>query len=241
MTAIPFTIGIPVYNEEEILVENTLRLREFLQQFQTPFEILLGSNGSTDRTVELGKQLAIDHAGIRLFHLPQRGVGQVFQRFVHEARYDRLVSLDMDLSIDLNFVSEALHLLDEYDIVVGSKKMGTQDRSWMRLFASLLFVNCAKWLLGINYADYSIAAKAYRRPVLKHYQDLIKNGTAYVIDMVYYVQRDGGRVIQIPVHCEDHRSSKFNLIQEGLYKFANLARLWWNRNKVIQKRSPQGD
>ncbi len=241
MTPTPFTVGIPVYNEEEILVENTHRLIEFLRPLHVPFEILLGSNGSTDRTVELGRKLEKEQAAVRMFHVPERGVGQVFQRFIHEARYDRLVSLDMDLSIDLNFVREALRLLDEYDIVVGSKKMGTQDRSLLRLFASLLFVNCAKWMLGIDYADYSIAAKAYRRPVLMHYESLIKNGTAYVIDMVYYVQRDGGRVIQVPVHCEDHRSSKFNLVHEGIYKFANLARLWWNRNKAVQRHQSEKD
>lgn len=235
MSTIPFSIGIPVYNEEEILVENTLHLMDFLRRQGTPFEILIGSNGSTDRTLELGKKLAADHDPIRFFHLPVRGVGRVFRRFINEACYDRLISLDMDLSIDLNFVSEALRLLNDYDIVVGSKKMGTQKRAWMRLLASLLFVHCAKWLLGIDYADYSIAAKAYRRPVLQRYQYLINEGTAYVIDMVYYVQRDGGRVIQIPVHCEDHRSSKFNLVQEGLYKFSNLGRLWWKRNRAISR------
>jgi len=233
MNTTPFTIGIPVYNEEEILIGNTLRLIEFLRRQKAPFEIILGSNGSTDRTVELGGRLAAEHPEVHFFHLPERGVGGAFRRFITDAHYDLLISLDMDLSIDLQFVTEALQLLERYDIVVGSKKMGTQKRSLSRLAASLLFVQCAKWLLGIDYADYSIAAKAYRRPVLQRYAALIQEGTAYVIDMVYYVQRDGGRVTQIPVHCEDHRTSKFNLVHEGIYKFANLARLWKNRHRSV--------
>jgi glycosyltransferase involved in cell wall biosynthesis len=230
MTFPPFTVGIPVYNEEELIEQNTVRLLAFLNPLQTPFEVIIGSNGSTDRTVGLGEMLARRHPEVRFFHISKRGVGRVFRCFVTKARYDLLISLDMDLSIDMNFVTQALDLLANYDIIVGSKKMGSQKRSLVRMAASTLFVNCVRWLLDLDYADYSIAAKAFRRPLVQRYEYLIHAGTAYVIDMVYYVKRDGGRVIQIPVDCEDHRKSKFNLIYEGFYKFYNLGRLWWQRN-----------
>ncbi len=234
MSSSGFTVGIPVYNEEELIERNTVRLLDFLGTLQTPFEIIIGSNGSTDRTVELGGALAGRFPNVRFFHVPERGVGRVFRRFVREAHYDVLISLDMDLSIELGFVTRALELMDNYDIVVGSKNLGTQKRSAVRIAASTLFVNCARWLLHVDYADYSIAAKAFRRSLLQRYEYLIGSGTAYVIDMVYYVSRDGGRVIQIPVDCEDHRQSKFNLIHEGFYKFYNLGRLWRQRNAAAR-------
>ena len=229
MKLAPFTVGIPLYNEEDLIEQNTVELLRFLQSLHTPFEVILGSNGSTDRTQQLGEKIEKEHPEVRFFHLPARGVGRAFRRFVVEARYDLLISLDMDLSIDLGFVTRALGLLSHFDIVVGSKKMGSQQRSLVRMAASSLFVNCSKGLLGLDYADYSIAAKAFRRPLLRRYEYLIQAGTAYVIDMVYYVRRDGGRIVQIPVICEDYRKSKFNLIHEGFYKFYNLGRLWWQR------------
>lgn len=229
-----FTVGIPVYNEQELMEPNTLRLLEFLGSLQAPFEIIIGSNGSTDRTAALGEKLASRFPDVHFFHVPERGVGRAFRRFVREARYDILISLDMDLSIDLGFIARALELMEQYDIVVGSKHMGSQKRSAVRVAASTLFVTCARWLLSLDYADYSIAAKAFRRSLLQHYEYLIGSGTAYVIDMVYYISRDGGRVIQIPVDCEDRRRSKFNLIHEGFYKFYNLGRLWWQRNAAAR-------
>lgn len=235
MSYLPFTVGIPVYNEEELIEANAVRLLEFLGSLGSPFEIIIGSNGSTDRTVELGQALAARFPNVHFFHVPERGVGGVFRRFVREARYDILISLDMDLSIDLDFVTRALEAMRTHDIVVGSKNMGSQKRSLLRVAASTLFVTCARWLLKIDYADYSIAAKAFRRPLIERYEYLIGGGTAYVIDMVYYVSRDGGRVIQIPVNCEDRRQSKFNLIHEGFYKFYNLGRLWWQRNAAARK------
>jgi len=227
------TIGIPVYNEEDLLRRNTLALVGYLEERFEDFEIVLASNGSTDATVTIGEQLAADIPQVRLLHLAERGVGRAFRCIVQEARHDALVSLDMDLSIDLEFIDEALRHLDDYDIVVGSKRTGSQRRSLFRRLGSGIFVLAASWLLEVEYVDYSIAAKAYRVPVVRRYASLIAHGSAYVLDLVYYVNRDGGRVIQVPVSCEDHRASKFNLGREAVHKFANLARLWWRRNAPV--------
>ncbi len=227
------TIGIPVYNEQELLRSQTLALRDFLCARHEEFEILLGSNGSTDATVEIGKQLAADVAEVHFFHLPERGVGRAFRRFVQEAAFDRLVSLDIDLTIDLDFIDDAVEHLGGCDIVVGSKRTGRQQRSRFRRFGSAVFVLLASRLLGVEFVDYSIAAKAYRVPVIRRYSSLISHGSAYVLDLVYYVHRDGGRVVQVPVDCEDHRQSKFNLGAEAIHKFSNLGRLWWRRNARV--------
>ena len=48
-----FTIFIPVYNEEELLVKNTVYLLTFLDSLKLPYEVILGSNGSMDGTVDL--------------------------------------------------------------------------------------------------------------------------------------------------------------------------------------------
>jgi glycosyltransferase involved in cell wall biosynthesis len=227
------SIGIPVYNEQELLRANTRTLVDYLRARYDEFEVLIGSNGSTDDTVTIGEQLAAEIPEVRFFHLPERGVGRAFRRFVEEASFPALVSVDMDLSIDAEFIDEAYGLLADYDIVVGSKRMGSQRRSLFRRLGSGVFVLAASWLLEVEYVDYSIAAKAYRVDVIRRYGSLIADGSAYVLDLVYYVDRDGGRVIQVPVSCEDHRASKFNLGREAVHKFANLARLWWRRNATI--------
>ena len=203
-----------------------------LMRLHKSFEIIIGSNGSTDNTVLLGERLADQYPMINFFHLPQRGVGYAFRHGVRIARYDFIVSLDMDLSVELGFTEEALNLLhDGCEIVVGSKKMGHQKRSTFRIMGSGLFILCARLLLSLSFEDYSIAAKAYRRSVLLRHLDRIDHGTSYVIDIIALVHRDGGRIIEIPVWCEDFRASKFNIIREGVYRFPNLFKLWWTLNR----------
>jgi glycosyltransferase involved in cell wall biosynthesis len=228
------TVAIPVYNEEDLLRSNTLALVEVLRRNYSEFEILLGSNGSTDGTTGIGERLAEEISEVRFFHMSHRGVGRAFSRFVEDASFDSLVSLDMDLSTDLAFIDDAVRQLEGCDIVVGSKRTGSQKRSLFRRLGSATFVLLASRMLGVEFVDYSIGAKAYRVPTIRRYLSLISHGSAYVLDLVYYVHRDGGRVVQVPVFCEDFRRSRFNLGREAAHKFSNLARLWWKRNARVE-------
>lgn len=221
------SVIIPVLNEEEIIEANTARLVDFLNGLDRRYEILLVSNGSRDRTETLGRDLARRFEVVRFFSLPEKGVGRAFALAVRAAAHDRLVSVDMDLSIDLDFIPRAVDLLDQWDIVVGSKKMGSQKRSFPRKAGSTTFILTARVLLGLPFEDFSIAAKAYRRGVAARYLDRIDHGTSYVLDVLYHALRDGGRALEVPVSCEDYRLSKFNLTHEAVYRFRNLFVLWW--------------
>jgi glycosyltransferase involved in cell wall biosynthesis len=222
----PFTVGIPVYNEEAILVPNTERLIAFLDGLGRRYEVIIGSNGSTDSTTALGADLSRRFSQVTFFHVPERGVGLAFREFIRRAREPLLVSMDMDLSIDLAFVPAALALLETNDIVVGSKKMGNQERSFLRRIGSDSFLRATRLLLGLDYDDYSIAAKAFRVETLRRFEDRINEGSSYVLEICYLTKRAGGRIVQVPVSCEDWRKSKFNLVHEAVYKYGHLVRLW---------------
>ena len=230
----PFTVGIPVYNEEAILVPNTERLIAFLDGLGRQYEVLIGSNGSTDSTTALGADLSRRFSQVTFFHMPERGVGLAFREFVRRARQPLLVSVDMDLSIDLDFVPKALELLETNDIVVGSKKMGNQQRSFLRKLGSDSFLRATRLLLGLDYDDYSIAAKAFRLETVRRFQDRINEGSSYVLEICYLTRRAGGRIVQVPVSCEDWRASKFNLVREALYKYGHLLRLWLGGGRVTR-------
>jgi glycosyltransferase involved in cell wall biosynthesis len=219
------TVFIPVYNEELLLESNTNRLIEFLNNLDIPYEIMIGSNGSFDRTISILSEFSTRCSELSWFHLSQKGVGAAFREAAKRARFDRIVTVDMDLSIDLSFIERSYDLLDDHDMVVGSKLTGDQQRSWMRRFASYLFIQIAKRLLHMDFHDYSIAAKAYRKGIVLEYLSCIDRHTFYVVNIVFNASRNGNRLTEIPVSCMDHRESRFNLFHEGIYKFGNLFRL----------------
>jgi len=221
------SVLIPVYNEEKILGQNTKKLINFLKKRNVEFEILICSNGSTDSTVKKGKQLEKRFGEkVKFFSLPERGVGHAFKKNVLEARYNNLISVDMDLSVDLSFIERSTELLKEYDIIIGSKQVGKQRRSLMRIIMSSTFILLTRVLLGIDYTDYSMAAKAFKRKIIMKHLDKITSGSSYVINMIYLAKRDGYKIKEIPVLCEDKRQSKFNLFHEVFHRFSNLVLLF---------------
>lgn len=229
-TANPFTIFIPVYNEEQIIIKNTEKLIDYLNGLKIPYEIIIGSNGSTDRTPELGGVLQEKYPHlIKFFYIDQKGPGAAFRKGISLASHDHIISVDMDLTVDLNFIKMANSLLGDFDLVVGSKRMGSQKRSLVRKLASVSFIFCSMIMLGLSFDDYSLAAKAYKKKVLQGCLDKIGNGTFYVIEVLYYATKNNYNTVQIPAPCHDERRSKFNLIHEGFYRFGSLFKLWLSR------------
>jgi len=225
---LPATIFIPVYNEEDILFKNIERLVAYLSRHFPLYEIMIGSNGSTDSTIKIGEKLQDSYQEITFFHISEKGAGRAFKKGVALAAWDRIITVDVDLTTDLDFIPRAGRLLDDYDIVVGSKKTGFQKRSTVRLLGSGLFILFVRILLGLPYVDYSIGAKAYRKKTILRYLNSIDYGSSYVIEIIYRAWCNTTKIIEIPVWCEDTRKSKFNLLHEGVYRFSNLFKLWFN-------------
>lgn len=222
----PVTIIIPAYNEESILAANLDRLIRHLEGIGGQFEIVVVSNGSTDKTVELSQEAQRSDPRLHVIAIGRRGVGRAFKAAATHARYEYLISMDMDLSVDLAFIDQARTLLASSDIVIGSKQTGSQRRSPVRWLASTIFIWCARRLLGITVTDYSIGAKGYRRSWVMPYLDRLDDDTAYVLQLVAWGRRDGARTAEIPVSCEDLRRSKFSLLHEGVHKFSSLFLIW---------------
>lgn len=227
-----FTVAIPVFNEADILRDNIIRLATYLESIGS-YEILIGSNGSTDGTVEICEQLARDNPRIRYFAIDDRKVGLVFQRFLQEARSDALVSVDADLSIDMDFIARSLRLLERHDLVIGSKKLGVENRSLIRRFGSDLYIWTVRALYRMKSHDYSLAAKAYRVSFFLPFAAQLSDHTNYVVDCVYLSKLHDGRSTEIPVSCDDHRPSRYNLRREAWEKYSYLFKLW-HRHRVTR-------
>jgi len=218
----PFTINIPVYNEEKILVENTEKLIDYLNKLGIEYEIIIVANGSRDKTFELGQDLERKYNQVRFFDIPEVGVGRALRKAIEEAKYSHIISLDMDLSVDLSFVSDANKLLDSNILVVGSKPQGSQKRTLLRKIGSGGYIVLAKILFGLDLDDFSIGAKGFNREYVLKNNKYIDNYTNYVLNLAIKSTKDKMPIAVVPIKCKDFRSSKFCLWKEGLYRYAML-------------------
>ncbi len=220
------SIVIPVLNEEEILRKSVARLSDWLSLRTVPFEVIVVDNGSTDQTAKIAEELEKTYSWFRFFQIPQKSVGRAFAKGVREARYPYIISLDCDLSIDLIFIQYAESLLKYSAMVVGSKTLGNQKRSFIRVLGSQVYLFVTQVLFNMTITDFSMGAKAYRRELILPILDQIDWWTAYVFEICVWLTFHKKTVIQVGVSCEDLRKSRFNIWHEGFYRYANLYRVW---------------
>jgi glycosyltransferase involved in cell wall biosynthesis len=221
-----FSILIPVYNEEAILESHAIKAHEIATQKNLDHEIIVISNGSTDQTCAIGERLSQTYPWFRFFSLPHKTVGGAFATGVKNAKGEFIISLDADLSFEMNFLDYARDLLVHGDMIVGSKTLGAQRRSFIRVFASQMYLLVSQLVFGLTLSDFSIGCKAYRREVILPIVDHLDSWTGYVLEICTYLHLKNKKIIQIGVDCNDTRKSHFNLLHEGFYRYSHLYRCY---------------
>lgn len=220
------SIIIPVYNEESVLGDSLPRLADFFSKRSYVFEVIAVDNGSLDQTETIAHELEKAYGWFRYFRIPERSVGKAFAKGVREARYSHIISMDADLSVDLIFIDQAEGLLKDADMVVGSKTLGQQKRSLVRVVGSQFYLVVTQILFQMTITDFSMGAKAYKRELILPILNEIDAWTAYVFEICVWLIQNKRTVVQIGVNCIDLRQSRFNIWHEGFYRYWNLYRVW---------------
>jgi glycosyltransferase involved in cell wall biosynthesis len=226
--ALDLTIVIPVYNEEAILHTAIDGLLEGLGELERPFEILLAENGSTDRTVAVCERVARKHPQVRFFSLGEPNYGAALKRGILEARGRYVICDEIDLC-DVDFHRRALELLDagEADFVVGSKVMaGAEDkRPMFRHTATLVVSGMLRVLVGFRGTD-THGLKALRRDaVTPTVERCVVDKDLFASELVIRAQREGHRVVEIPIEVIEKRKPSINLWRRVPNVLRNMARL----------------
>src|SRR6476469_7902221 len=117
------SIVIPIYNEQAILHAAVVDLRERLKPFGWSYEIILAENGSKDRTIELGHELAGRYddpadGQVTIISLGAPNYGKAMKQGILLARGEIVLCDEIDLC-DTNFHRAAVEILEtgEADMV----------------------------------------------------------------------------------------------------------------------------
>ena len=207
------TIVVPSYNEEDILEENSIVLSDYLAESLDDFELLLVENGSMDKTALYAGKLSSMNPKIRAIHLPEPCLGEAINTGVSEAAFDKIVYFPIDLSVNLSFIPESISLLDSYEIVVGSKKLGTanDNRPFRRRVASTGYHKIVQLAFKTDLSD-TTCVKAYQKNVAQELMDLVPSGTSvFETEMLLEAERLGVSIAQIPVEVYDQRTGRLSL------------------------------
>ncbi len=210
------SVVIPVFNEEDNLLELGERLIRTLTAMGRPFEIIFVDDGSTDGSWELLSDLNDRYPQqIRALQF-HRNFGQhqaIFAGF-QAARGQVMVTLDADLQNPPEEIPRLVAKLDEGYDTVGGWRENRQDSIFRRL-PSLLVNTVMSRVTGVKLRDYGCMLRAYRRSVVDSINQC-QESSSFIPALANLFSQ---RVAEIPVgHAERERGkSKY-----GIFKLLRL-------------------
>jgi glycosyltransferase involved in cell wall biosynthesis len=222
------SIVIPVYNEEAILFDAVTGLREHLAERGWSYEILVAENGSRDRTVQIGEELAQKYPEVSFFSLGEPNYGKALKEGILRARGTFVICEEIDLC-DVDFHARALAILEtsEADMVIGSKLLGgaEDDRPMIRHAASMFYTGLLRVTLGFRGTD-THGLKAFRRSaLLDTVRACLVDKDVFASEFVIRAERGGIRIKEIPVRVVEKRPPSINLFKRVPNVLKSVAKL----------------
>lgn len=162
---------VPCYNEEEVLNETSLRLKEkinFLIQsnkISKESKIVFIDDGSKDKTWTIIEELHNSNnlfSGVKLSRNKGHQNALLAGLMTVKDKCDAVISLDADLQDDINAIDEFIEKFDNgCDVVYGVRSSRKKD-SFFKRFTAQSFYKVMKTLgvdIVYNHADYRLMSK----------------------------------------------------------------------------------
>ncbi|MEA2499240.1 MAG: hypothetical protein QOH26_1645 [Actinomycetota bacterium] len=212
-TSRSLSIVIPAYNEEEILVDTVRHVIDGAKLLDLEFfEVLLCENGSSDRTLELARELAERHQQVRVLTLEQADYGAAMKAGFLAARGDVIANFDADY-YDMDFLGKALRI--DGDIVVAAKGvLGSHDtRIFVRRLVSRSFGWFVRSMLKVEVAE-THGMKLFHKSAIADLLPQIR-ATKDLFDTELLARSEWGGVSirELPIKTEEIRHSRSGIIR----------------------------
>ncbi len=204
------SLFLPVLDEEDNLRPMHAKIRSALDALGKTAEVIYVDDGSTDRSLEILREIAADDDRVRVISL-RRNYGQTaaMSAGIDAAKGEILIPMDADLQNDPADIARLLDKLNEgYDVVSGWRK-NRQDKLISRKLPSQIANKIISVIGGVPLHDYGCSLKAYRRDVI---QDVKLYGEMHRFIPIY-ASWAGARVTEIPVdhHARTMGKSKYGI------------------------------
>jgi undecaprenyl-phosphate 4-deoxy-4-formamido-L-arabinose transferase len=205
------SVVIPVFNEEDNLVELHARLATTLNRQDYAWEVIYVDDGSRDRSWEILEGLNQRDEHVRLVRF-NRNYGQhmaVFAGF-ERVRGQVVATLDADLQNPPEDVPMLVAKLEEGYDVVGGWRQFRQD-SWLRKLPSRIVNIVTSKVVGVELKDYGCMLRAYRREVVDA-MSACQETSSFIPALA---NTYANKVLEVPVgHAQRHAGqSKYGLLK----------------------------
>jgi glycosyltransferase involved in cell wall biosynthesis len=220
------SVILPIFNEEENLQPLIAELQAALSSFS--YEILAIDDGSTDKSLQVLKQLSTKAPQLRILSFRgNRGQSAAFDAGFRHAKGRVVVTMDSDGQNDPADIPKLYAMIEDgYDFVTGQRAQ-RKDGFLLRKFPSKI----ANWFIrkvtGTKVKDLGCSLKAYKKEIA---EEMLLYGEMHRFISVL-AEMQGARVGEVAVNhrARVHGTSKYSLTRT--FKVVlDLATVWYLMN-----------
>jgi len=213
----------PTYNEKK----NIVSLIESVFSVNQDYHILIIDDNSPDGTANLVKELQLKYNNLFLEERPGKaGLGTAYKygfNWALHRDYDNIIQMDADLSHNPKEITEMVGLLNNYDLVIGSRYIdGVSVVHWpiKRLILSYGANVYARFVTGLPIKDSTGGFKAWKREVLNSIDiDAVKSqGYSFQIEMNWRAWQRKFNIIEHPIVFTDRTVGESKMSKKIMFE-----------------------
>lgn len=139
------SIIIPAYNEEEVIVDMINVVTDALKDIKEDIEIVCVNDGSTDKTLEILREMALKDVRILVIDLSRNFGHQIaVTAGIDFCKGDCAIIIDADLQDPPSLIPEMIEKWKENYHVVYAKRKKRKGESWLKLWTARMFYRVLK-------------------------------------------------------------------------------------------------
>ena len=237
------SLVIPMYNEEEIVLDTARQLKEGLDRFlKDDYEIIFSDDGSTDSSVE--KLLSLDIPCVRVLKGEKNcGKGSAVRKGALVAKGDYVMFTDCDLAYGVDIVEFALNEAEknqEKGMIVGSRRLakdGYTGYSLSRKMISKAYLSFLSFIAGgLPVSDSQTGCKIFKRETVEKIFPLCEvDRFAFDLEIILFAKNMGIDIGEFPVTIINNRPSSIHFVKDSLRMIRDVIKMKGRIKKKIRE------
>jgi glycosyltransferase involved in cell wall biosynthesis len=223
---------IPCLNEEKVLEQSTITLKNFLKENMPEYDstITIVDNGSKDATLEIAKRLSEQHENVRAMRLEKRGRGRALKKSWSESDADIVSYMDVDLSTDLKAFPHLVNSIanENFHLATGTRLTRDSEtkRCFKREFTSRVYNILIKLILNTKYSDAQCGFKAMDKKTFQKLLPHLKDNEWFLdTEMMTIAEKTGHKIYEVPVLWIEDMDSRVNVIDTAVKYIRDLIKI----------------
>lgn len=194
------SIVIPCYNEEKGVIQSLDEIFAKLND-RNDFEIIAINDGSTDKTLALLEEYALQNPQICIINNTINiGYGASLKKGIRQAKGKIIVITDADCTYPASEIPLLLEKVDAVDMAVGARTGNKVQIPLVRRPAKWALLRYARWMARADIKDLNSGLRAFRKKDAIRFFPLLPDGFSFTSTITLAMHVNGMQVSYHPIN-----------------------------------------